>query len=571
MFYKTLLILLAAGITGTVIVASDWPTQSGSPQRDGWARWEKNFSKENVGGLDLLYRHKADNESKGLYSLTAPIIDGLLITYRGFKEMLVFSGSGDNVYSVDADLNRLIWKTHFEYGVLDKAAAQKTEKKHHALKCSFCGNSSKPKHPPRKSSSNCPNALTASIAMAGSSSAAASFGKTANAKSSTVKLIGGSGASNVGAFFAVASDGYLHTLNPSTGGDLIPPVKFVPANSRTSALNVDGNTIYAATSGNCGDSANALYAVDLGSADKKVNSLPTASIGVSGIEGTAIGNDGTVYVQVPFEQGRTDKTYHRTLLALEPLTLAVKDYFTFEDTATFDKNTETVSATPIVFPWKGKDLIVAAGDNGRLYLLDSTVMGGPDHQKPLFETEVIANTNEDYSGNGFREGFSSWNDTATGTRWIYASLWGAPAASAKFPVRNGDVSNGAVAAFKVVEQDGQVTLSPAWISADIASPAPVVNAGGVVFALSTGAPMDEAKGKGKPYKVAEVKKAASHATLYALDGETGKQLYSSADLVTSPSFGSGLAVANGRIYFATSDNTVYAFGFSKMQPQLTDK
>jgi outer membrane protein assembly factor BamB len=251
--------------------------------------------------------------------------------------------------------------------------------------------------------------------------------------------------------------------------------------------------------------------------------------------------------------------------------LAVKDYFTFEDTANFDKNSETASATPLVFPWKGKDLIVAAGDNGRLYLLDSTVMGGPDHQKPLFETEVIGNSDEDYSGNGFREGFSTWNDTATGTRWVYASLWGAPASSAKFPLRNGDLSHGAIAAFKVVEQEGQATLSPAWISADIASPAAVVNSGGVVFALATGEPMDEAKEKGKPYKVAEVKKASGHATLYALDGETGKQLYSSAGLVTSPSFGSGLAVANGRVYFATSDNNVYAFGFSKMQPQLTDK
>ena len=41
-------------------------------------------------------------------------MNGLLITYLGFKEMLVFGGSSDNVYSVDADLNRLIWKRHFE-------------------------------------------------------------------------------------------------------------------------------------------------------------------------------------------------------------------------------------------------------------------------------------------------------------------------------------------------------------------------------------------------------------------------------------------------------------------------
>ena len=65
--------------------------------------------------IELLYKYKADNQSRGLAALTAPIVAGQLITYLGFKEMLVFGGSQDTVYSVDADLNRLIWKSHFEY------------------------------------------------------------------------------------------------------------------------------------------------------------------------------------------------------------------------------------------------------------------------------------------------------------------------------------------------------------------------------------------------------------------------------------------------------------------------
>ena len=62
-----------------------------------------------------------------------------------------------------------------------------------------------------------------------------------------------------------------------------------------------------------------------------------------------------------------------------------------------------------------------------------------------------------------------------------------------------------------------------------------------------------------------------HATLYALDGESGKQLYSSGSAVAGYSYGSGLAVANSRIYFGASDNAMYSFGFSKMEPQLTDR
>jgi len=543
-------LVLAVIATCAVLIGADWPTQSGSPQRDGWARSEKVFSKENVSGLDLLYKYKADNQSKGLYSLTSPLVDGLLITYRGFKEMLVFSGSSDNVYSVDADLNRLIWKRHLEFNGKKKRFG--------------------------KSTAACPGGLTASVDMEGSSSAGVTFGRRPPAPSAAAKggrlagPIGGGGFGNVGAFFAVSSDGFLHTINPSTGGDLIPPVKFVPANSHVSTLNVHDNIIYAATSGDCGGSANALYAADLGSTDKKVSSLPTNSSGISGIGGTALGNDGTVYVQVPFEQEEA-KAYHRTLLALDPQTLAVKDSFSGEPAASFSKNVDAASATPLVFSWKGKDLIVAAGGDGRVYLLDSTSLGGPDHRTPLFQTEPVASPDTLFAGNGFRGGFSSWSDAATDTRWVYASLWGPPQTSAKFPLQNGDVTNGAVVAFKVVEQNGQPVLSPAWISGNIASPAPVVTANGLVFALSTGEPAREAKEKGKPYSVAEIEKASTHATLYALDGESGKQLYSSGSAVVSPSHGSGLAVANGRLYFATSDNTVYAFGFSKMEPQLTDK
>jgi outer membrane protein assembly factor BamB len=53
---------------------------------------------------------------------------------------------------------------------------------------------------------------------------------------------------------------------------------------------------------------------------------------------------------------------------------------------------------------------------------------------------------------------------------------------------------------------------------------------------------------------------ASHATLYALDAATGKELYSTRDQVTSPGSLTGVTVANGRVFFTTTDNTLYGFG-----------
>ena len=110
--FPAALVLTSAAVA---IWGADWPSQSGSPQKDGWARAEKAFTPENASKIELLYKYKADNKARGSRALTSPMINGMLITYLGFKEMLVFGGSSDNVYSVDADLNRIIWKRHFDY------------------------------------------------------------------------------------------------------------------------------------------------------------------------------------------------------------------------------------------------------------------------------------------------------------------------------------------------------------------------------------------------------------------------------------------------------------------------
>jgi outer membrane protein assembly factor BamB len=55
-------------------------------------------------------------------------------------------------------------------------------------------------------------------------------------------------------------------------------------------------------------------------------------------------------------------------------------------------------------------------------------------------------------------------------------------------------------------------------------------------------------------------KASTHAVLYALDAETGKELYSSGDQIASFAHFGGLSVANGRVYLGTYDSILYCFG-----------
>ncbi len=539
---KLLLIVLTSSVVCLALWGSDWPSQGGNPQRDGWAKYENGFTKQNVNGLQLLYSYQADNQARGLNALTAPLVNGLLITYRGFKEMLVFGGSADTVYSVDADLNRLIWKSQLP--VKSPAPAENQKEKH---------------------TESCPGGLTAALAMPGSSTASgrgSGFRRVpvpvAPARAPTQPLpsagappppippqpgLLATGFGRPGAFLAVSSDGSLHVLNTSTGEDRVPAMPFVPAGANVSSLNVSDDTVYAATSGECGGAPNGVYAADLSSQTPKFASFLTNGAGATGSFGTAVGKNGTVYVQIPSGHGEMAGEYKGTILALSSRTLTAQDYFT----PVAAQHKLTTGATPTLFEWKGRELLVTADADGSVYLLETASLGGSDHHQPLSKTNPI--------GKAFRGGFASWEDTTTSTRWVYASLAG-PASSA-FPGENGKAPRGSVVAFKVQEQDGHPALVPVWSSRDMVAPAPVVIANGMVFVVATG---DTGN-----------KKTSSHAILYALDGATGKELYSSQSIVKSFSRNGGLAVANRRLYFTTDDNAVYCFGFFADQLQLTGR
>jgi outer membrane protein assembly factor BamB len=131
---------------------------------------------------------------------------------------------------------------------------------------------------------------------------------------------------------------------------------------------------------------------------------------------------------------------------------------------------------------------------------------------------------------------------------VLAPVWGPLSPEFKPPVANGSTPSGCIVAFKVEDQNGKPVLTPAWVSRDVSSPLPTVIASGVVFALSSG----DFGGRRSL--------GGSHATLYALDAATGKELYSSRNLVTAPAALTGMTLANGRVYFGTTDGTAYAFG-----------
>src|SRR5262249_35149097 len=129
---------------------------------------------------------------------------------------------------------------------------------------------------------------------------------------------------------------------------------------------------------------------------------------------------------------------------------------------------------------------------------------------------------------------------------------------------NGDVKDGAIVAFKVEEKGGKFQLTPAWISRDMNRGEPPVIANGIIFAYGNGEDTDQAYPDVGLADEAERRiPGSTHAVLYALDAQTGKELWSSKDEIKSWNHWSGIAVANGRVYINTFDNILYSYGIKK--------
>lgn len=471
--------LLCAGLTQAQIGRTfDWYTAAGDNQRTGWEKSDTKFTKEGVKNFTLVAQMKLEGKGKGANYLMPPIVFGTLIGYRGFKELGFVANAAGDVWAIDLDLDTVYWQRHIDIPKEKKAAA------------------------------NCPLGMTSQPSMQPGVvfGARRKKGAPATSREDMFKRLFAPRA-----LYVMASDGKLYVLDTSTGKDMAPPVAVIPAmGADISNLNAGEGVVYATTGGGCAGAPNAVWQVSVAGETPKVASFASASPeGFVGKNGVLLGSDDEVYAQ-------TSNTFQ----VLSPTDLKPQQ--------TFSGALGKVS--PVAFSYKDRDVVVTAGNNGSLYLLDTKALSLAMAQTaPITageDSEIV--------------GLSTW-ETAEGTRWVLAAVEGA---SVDAPT----AKNGAIVAFQLTEEDGKPTLKHMWTSQDISMPETPVIANGVVFALSAG----EAKKKGK---------LGGHAILYALDGDTGKEIYNTHGQVTMPANASGLTMANGRVFFTTTDSTLWGFGY----------
>jgi outer membrane protein assembly factor BamB len=498
--------------------AADWLTDGSDVPRTNWQKDESILTTANAKDIKLLWKVKVENKPRQMHALFPPLIAGRVDTAQGPKEIALVAGSSDNLFAIDVAKGELLWQKHFETTFVEPVNA-------------------------RGGGVLCPGGLTAT------------------------PTIGPAGTPGKYIVYVIAWDGRLHRLNLADGTDVVPPAKFIPPNGKPYALNLFNNVIYTHTAQGCGGNPNMVYTYDL--ATDKVGSWGPAGGGMWGRSGPAISSNGTLYTGTGDGRWSPENgIYGNGIIGVQqdPKTKAVvlTDYYGPSNAEWLFKRDLDMQVTPAIFKYKGKELMVDAGKECVVYLMDTESIGGDDHRTPLYRTPLICNEEVNFASAGIWGSMATWED-AKGTRWVLTPFWGPKHSKFKAPIENGPVKYGAVAAFKVEEKDGKLWLAPAWISRDMNHAEPPVIANGIVFGYGNGENTDQSTPElGLGANSAEIRiKGSTNAVLYALDAQTGKELWNSGNQITSFNHWSGITVANGRVYIATFDGTIYSFGIKK--------
>ncbi len=507
------MLLLALWPAAWVASGADWLTDGGDTKRNNWQKDETTFTPESVKGMRLLWQTKLDSQPRQMHSLLEPLVIGRVATAKGPKQIVIEAGVSDNVFALDAKSGELLWKHHFESTYQDLPGG-------------------------RGSSVLCPGGMTANVTVGP-----------------------GKGAGNY-IIYAASWDGRLHKLNAADGKPLGPPEKFMPPNGKPYAMNLVNNVLYTHTAQGCGGNPNMAYSYDL--ATNKVGSWGPAGGGMWGRSGPAVSKDLVMYTGTG--DGRWDPElglYGNGIIGVKqnPQTKALElvDYYGPTNAEWLWKRDLDMQVTPAIFDYKGREYMIDASKECRIYLMDTESIGGDDHRTPVYRTPLLCNEIVDFAEAGIWGSLATWQDGDT--TWVLAPFWGPKHSKFKAPIEHGEIRKGAIAAFKMETVDGKVRLAPAWISRDMNQAEPPVIANGMIFAYGSGENTSQAyPDVGLDFRMSRRVPLSTHAILYVLDARTGKELWSSGNQIPTWNHFSGISVANGHVYINTYAGVLYCFG-----------
>lgn len=532
-----------------------WLTGRGDAQRSGWVRTDSFLSVETMEkpGFGLEWKRKLANAPRQGNSISAGVSgNGASLN----PPPIVITGSGNNVFAVEVDTGGLVWSRHFDAAIpaastpacpggLTAPPTRSTTLTQTATGATpgrsagrgpylsgvgrpgegvptelMQGGMGGPGSPVRGGAGG--GGFPGAGGPGGGAPGAAFGGLPGGPGTPPAPgaarggpggpggpggMIGGRGPQT---FYALASDGAIHTIGLHEGKEIKKPVTFLPANANVGDLTAIDDVLYATTVNGCGGAPNGIWSIDLASEGRRVRSWKS---GASPVGEPALDSKGNLYVA--FGDGPAGVENHAdSIVALDGKTLEVKDWFTMPG-ASF-------ATGPSIFTYGDRELAAVASKDGRIFLLDAASLGGADH-KTVLAISPATNTSKTWSASAL----ATWEDPEN-SRFLLI-----PAVHAK----------GSIAAFKVTGDAAKPSLEQIWMAGDLGTPSAPIVVNGVIFALKTGS-------------------SSSPAVLYAFNGKDGKQLWSSGKSLTSYARSNGIWSSNAQVYVATYDGTVYAFGFA---------
>jgi outer membrane protein assembly factor BamB len=499
----------------------DWLTDGGDNQRTGWNRNEKILTKDNVASMKLLWTLETGNQPRALHSLMPVLVIGQLATPNGTKQIGIVNGISDNLYAFDVETGKIVWQKHWDY---ERPAGRGG---------GFGGAANQD---PRR------------------------LGFLQPGGSSDTPVIGPADAQGRRPVYFVTGDGMLHILNAATGEDLQPPYMF--HTGKGWSLTLDGNVLWMANT----YAGISVAAVRLDDPDHKVMTFNAVSGGAWGRRGVVLDSSGAAWTTTGdgvYDPTSDPPRYGNSIVGVQLVgnEMKLKDYYTPRNWDWLRKRDLDPNNTPTVFTYKGRELMAASGKECRVYLLDPKSPGGADHQTPLFKTPLFCNEEVDFQDMGSWGALSMWEES-NGTRWVLAPFWGPVHSQFKAPIMNTPAAKeGGVAAFKVEGTSESPQLTPAWISRDMRRGEPVIIVNGMVFGYGSGEETKQAwPDIGLQFDSSIRAAKGTHATIYALDAVTGKELWTSGEQMKGWNHFSGITVVNGRVYLGTYEGTLYCFG-----------
>ena len=524
---------------------NEWLTWGYDQERTGWNRAETTLTPKNVGKLKQLWSTQLSVpvDKYVLSTMTAPIVAAGVATANGPTDMVFILGANDILFALDANTGKPLWQKSFP----------------------------NPQQPKKPKEWLCPG--------------------TTNDTPTIDKARG--------LVFFITSDGKLRGLSLADGAERLAPVAMTAPFARAWSLNLIDNVLYSTSGRACGEvtdkssieyvaaisglrragtgpllDASAVNAADVSDLAHPVvthfftsGARPAAPWG----RGGAVRGPGGVILET--SDGRYDPAagdFSESILKVSPKAARLMDSYTPTNWMDNLMHDMSGSASPVVFNFAGKTLVAASQKEAVLRILDAGNLGGQNHMTPLWQSPKLGN--DEKTGTDPSRGV--WGAIATyennGRRYLYLPLYGHPSKDAPvFPVTNGPREDGSVMAFEVKNDAGKISVVPVWSSTNMVMPDPPVVANGVVYALSTGGQaMQNGAHPGDPrmpYDVSSVLRSTpvGNMTLYAYDAESGKQLWSSGKTMTDWVHFSEPVVALGKIFVATHDAHVLAFGLKK--------